>query len=174
MTKLRKKFIQEEASRVLRNAGIQAHPVDVAVIAQKQGIRVIEDALPDGISGMIVLDGSRRFIFVKADDGKARQRFSIAHELGHFFIHGVGQHANQVGDGFFMVKNRSDVSKTGLNQEEVEANAFAAELLMPEMMLREKVCGRDYLDETEIDRLASDFAVSSQAMTIRLSKLGYL
>jgi Zn-dependent peptidase ImmA (M78 family) len=58
--------------------------------------------------------------------------------------------------------------------EEVEANAFAAELLMPEALLREdlRLGSIDALDEVAVRRLGRKYGVSAQAVTIRLAELG--
>ena len=69
---------------------------------------------------------------------------------------------------------RDGQSATGVDGQEIEANAFAAELLMPESILRDLV-GRqpiDVFDDAAVRRLASRFEVSPQALTIRLSRLG--
>ena len=65
-------------------------------------------------------------------------------------------------------------------KEEVEANVFASELLMPEFLLREDLEGcesLDMLDEDLVDELvvelAQKYEVSRQALLIRLGRLGY-
>jgi Zn-dependent peptidase ImmA (M78 family) len=60
--------------------------------------------------------------------------------------------------------------------EEIEANRFAAEILMPETLLSQKIAGfeLEYVDESndrELTKLAKDFDVSKQALSIRLSAL---
>src|ERR1039457_3470177 len=76
-----------------------------------------------------------------------------------------------------IVKLRSKVSSSGEDQEEVEANRFAAELLMPGELLAkdlETLLLTDFLDERRMQQLAKRYAVSVQAMTNRLISLGYL
>jgi len=68
---------------------------------------------------------------------------------------------------------RDGTSSEGSKAQEIEANAFAAELLMPEKQLREIINNQplDAFDEGAVRRLAAQFGVSSQALTIRLTKL---
>jgi len=63
---------------------------------------------------------------------------------------------------------------TRQSAQEIEANAFAAELLMPEKLLTEMIHSKpfDAFDEGAVRRLAAQFGVSAQALTIRLTKLG--
>ncbi len=72
---------------------------------------------------------------------------------------------------------RDTHSSEGTNVREIEANLFAAELLMPEEFLMrdvKRVCLLDLLDEEAVKELAQQYKVSAQAMTIRLTTLGYL
>jgi Zn-dependent peptidase ImmA (M78 family) len=100
-----------------------------------------------------------------------RQRFSIAHELGHFLLH------PETGSVFVdrsPVLFRDGRSSEDVNQRETDAaNAFAAELLMPEVDLRAQWDGRlvDAFDDMSVRRLAARFDVSAQALTIRLTNL---
>ena len=84
-------------------------------------------------------------------------------------------------DKVFAVKLRDHHSSEAVSIEEIEANAFAAELLMPtDMILREiqNVSGILDFEEDDLDnlikKLASKFKVSQQAMTIRLMNLGVI
>jgi Zn-dependent peptidase ImmA (M78 family) len=99
-----------------------------------------------------------------------RQRFTIAHELGHFFLHSRDEHVTKAP----MVMLRSGASSTGLISEEIQANQFAAELLMPREAVGLLVEEYDIIDDDVIDSLACNFEVSPQAMAIRLGKLGYI
>jgi Zn-dependent peptidase ImmA (M78 family) len=99
-----------------------------------------------------------------------RQRFTIAHELGHLLLHsGDAVHVDAI-------KHRDDVSKKGTEIEEVESNLFAAELLMPAQFLKQdldRLRTITLLDEEKVAKLARVYGVSSQAMAVRLAHLGY-
>jgi Zn-dependent peptidase ImmA (M78 family) len=72
------------------------------------------------------------------------------------------------------VSFRDDRSGTAEHSEEIEANQFAAELLMPAQWIEAKARTRrfDLNDDEAIRALASEFGVSQQAMTFRLANLG--
>jgi len=99
-----------------------------------------------------------------------RQRFTIAHELGHLLLHdGVPIRI----DRNFRVNWRKGSGVNASNVEEIEANFFAASLLMPKSMLTtaNRLDHFDVEDDAEIVRLARLFRVSTQAMTFRLAEL---
>ena len=76
-----------------------------------------------------------------------------------------------------VIKLRSKNSSSGEDQEEVEANRFAAELLMPRELLSKdvgKLLLTDFLDDRRMQQLAKQYGVSVQAMTNRLISLGYM
>lgn len=105
---------------------------------------------------------------------KNRQRFTIAHELGHYLLH--EQEKLHV-DRRFQIQLRDGNSSKGESEEEKEANLFAAELLMPVSFIRQdlaEVEGLDLEDDATVSGLAEKYGVSTQAMTFRLAYLGYL
>jgi Zn-dependent peptidase ImmA (M78 family) len=153
-------------------------PIDVKQIATEQKIDVREEPLGD-ISGLIFREGSQVIIGVNENHHERRRRFTIAHELGHFFLHSENP---LFIDKVFPVKRRDHVSSEAIDKDEIEANAFAAELLMPSKFLKEdfsrvKPGVLDYENEdiTEvIQDLADRYKVSTQAITVRLINLGVI
>ncbi len=101
------------------------------------------------------------------DDSPARQLFTIAHELGHFFLH--GRLREEFVDGDF-VMNRDENEKYDV--EELEANEFAGNLVMPAERIQRKLQGETPTPKEVLD-LADAFRVSPLAMVIRLRTLGY-
>ncbi|PSF12409.1 ImmA/IrrE family metallo-endopeptidase [Marinobacter shengliensis] len=89
-----------------------------------------------------------------------RNRFTIAHELGHVLLGHVAPGKKRKRDTTF---------NSNGDWDEVDANAFAAELLMPEAYVREKA-----KTMTDISDLASFFGVSPTAIKNRLKNLGIL
>jgi Zn-dependent peptidase ImmA (M78 family) len=69
---------------------------------------------------------------------------------------------------------RDETSSSGVKWQEMDANAFAAELLMPSEDLKQQLneWPIDAFDDMSIRRLAARFGVSAQALTIRLTRLG--
>ena len=111
-------------------------------------------------------------IGVNRDQAAVRQRFTIAHELGHLLLHERSQvHV----DREFRVRLRSGVSREGTDRDEMEANRFAAELLMPIGFLRADLeeWELDLADDRQLRALARRYGVSTQSLAIRLNNLGY-
>lgn len=145
-------------------------PVDIRAVTTAYGLVIRDQALEDEVSGMLVVRGERALIGVNADHHEHRRRFTIAHELGHFLLH---RDQNSVFiDAFY----RDTTSSEGTKKLEIEANAFASELLMPEATVRERVGAQVFgpLNDGAIGHLAEEFNVSVQALTIRLTHLGLL
>lgn len=120
------------------------------------------------------LDPGARLVAVEETHHEHRQRFSVAHEIGHFVLHVLP--SPQAGRLFACTSSDMEISSTvpgsggGRAQhqrQELEANLFASELLMPEPSVRAmyKVTGGRVL------ALARHFKVSPRAMEIRLSRL---
>lgn len=94
-----------------------------------------------------------------------KKRFSIAHELGHLFLHFTNDQKH-----YIAFRNNQ---RTEGKQQEIEANIFAANLLMPDEMVE-----REYfeLELPFLSTLAQKFQVSKAAMKIKLDslQLGYI
>jgi Zn-dependent peptidase ImmA (M78 family) len=97
----------------------------------------------------------------------------LAHEIGHFFLH---QGEEVIVDRAFRVNLRNSEAAKAESPEEIEANYFAAELLMPTKFLLEDLEGKaiDIEGDDDIRELSSRYQVSSQALSYRLTNLGYL
>src|SRR5438309_737026 len=123
-----------EAQRVLDRAAIVAPPVPVDSIARTLGARIVLQPFEDDVAGLLYREGPRVVIAVKSSDPITRRRFTIAHEVGHLRLH-PGR--PMIVDKFLQLGNRRDArSSLATDREEIEANTFAAHLLMPEEMVR--------------------------------------
>ena len=164
------------AAELLQAHGVQHPPVNVQAIAEAEGVRIVVKALEERISGLLVRKGGATSIGVNALHHPNRQRFTLAHELGHLHLHDAGPTAVHVDAAESMVYFRSGTADAPPNPVEIEANTFAAALLMPEHFVREDLDGSpvDAHDESAIRRLARRYGVSQQALTIRLMELGLL
>jgi Zn-dependent peptidase ImmA (M78 family) len=135
----------------------------------------VPGSFEDGdVSGMLLReDGMPPVIGVNTAHATVRQRFTVAHELGHWALH-PGRLV--IFDRPMRVNRRDSVSAMATDREEIQANAFAAALLMPERIVRQRVSelppdeGRD--PDRAAARLASVFDVSTLAMSFRLINLG--
>lgn len=157
---------EDHAEQLWRDAGGQI-PVDVYALAKAHGIVVMEDDLQDNISGVLFAESNPIIIGVNSHHHYNRKRFSIAHELGHYFRHLA------VSQLFIDVFLRDERSAKGIDPQEMDANAFAAALLMPKEAIFKYLheYPTDPHDEVDIRRMAARFRVSPQAMIIRLTRL---
>ncbi len=136
-------------------------PVSVLDIAGDFGLRVFRGEWTNGASGCIRRDRKRGgksgfAIFTNKDHGRARRRFTIAHEIGHFVLHRNKIDREVIDDRLYRSRLDGDL--------EVQANDFAAFVLMPwDLIVREMKRGRDTVEE-----LAQAFEVSKSAMAVRL------
>lgn len=166
------------AERLAEKFGSGVRPIDVKSIADALGLKVVEADLGADVSGLLVTNEAEASICVNTLEPGPRQRFTIAHEIGHFVLRHQfepGEHVH-VDKGNF-ISQRGMRASAGLDPKEIEANQFAACLLMPSKPLRERITelvnGGHLLDQQVAD-LAHDFDVSEQAMTIRLAALGII
>jgi Zn-dependent peptidase ImmA (M78 family) len=150
-------------------------PVDVRGVARQLGLPVVPADLGEDVSACLVTEGKRSCIGVHDKDHPNRQRFSIAHEIGHYVLkHGYSTvHIDRKSNvSFRAVIYRTGKGTTG-DLREVEANQFAACLLMPSKRIRDEVSKLPTeVTDDEIESLAQKFKVSPAAMAIRLQVLG--
>lgn len=167
-------YIEEKAEKILNDFNISSAPIDVFSVAENLNVSVQAANLEDEVSGLYVLKGNASYIMFNETEGQPRQRFTVAHELGHFLLHSKDN--NFFIDKFQTTLYRNAESSSGAKLKEREANAFAAALLMPKKLILEVVngMGANNTEEDFVDKLSKIFNVSEQAMTIRLSNLGLL
>lgn len=166
--KPRIKLARDSALDLVERNGIAAAPVPVERIARKLGIQIRRAPLGGDLSGMATIREGVCIIGVNSLQAPQRQRFTLAHELGHFRLHrAILEKEVHLDRGSL---RRDWLSSLGVDRHEMEANAFAAELLMPTLLLKDMLSGRsiDVEDEDDVDRLARRFQVSSAAMRYRL------
>ncbi len=140
-------------------------PVPIQELCARLGILRIEDLDTDGFEGGLVTDAKRSegTILVRRG-GEPRRRFTIAHELGHFLM------AHHVPDqpGRFLCKSADLLRLTAKEgdqrqRREVEANRFAALMLMPPHLMRGAMAAFREPDLQHVLVLARDFAVGKEA-----------
>jgi Zn-dependent peptidase ImmA (M78 family) len=163
------KAATKAAERLLTDAAVDAPPVDVEALAERLGIRIRREPFEGKLSGLLKRTENGAILGVNSSHPASRQRFTIAHEIGHFLLHTEALH---VDDGFG-IRFRDDTSSQATDDAEIEANQFASHLLMPasflELDIRES--GRiDIEDEDQVKVFADKYGVSTQAMTLRLAK----
>jgi Zn-dependent peptidase ImmA (M78 family) len=170
----------EPASKVeelLAQFAVRTLPVPVDRIARGLGAQVRFSPLDEELSGMIYISENTPIIGVNSLHHPNRQRFSIAHEIGHLVLHrdliSGKVHVDKEFQVQFMALNRDATSALGTEKIEVQANQFAAELLMPTAMLNQALVGKpfDIDNEGPLDELAKKFRVSRQALEYRIRSL---
>lgn len=159
MTALSPKMIQNLAEKTAKDAGFTALPICPVKIAEHHEIVVQPKADTEpGVSGILVRAGDHfGILYSTYVENDGFQRFSIAHELGHYFLEG---HPEAV------IKNGQHMSRAGFvskDRYEREADCFAAALLMPEDLFRAEVRRRDCGLDAII--AISDLAVTSLSAT---------
>jgi Zn-dependent peptidase ImmA (M78 family) len=160
---------EKDAADLLRRTwtrdGIPAaFPVDPIIIARDLEIEVRISRMKPNASGALMMEMVNEelhaVIHLNSSDAPVRQRFTCAHELGHY--------VNRVNRGQFegrVVDWRDQRSRTGTQPDEVHANAFAAALLMPADIVRGLAANSHTV------QMALFFEVSVEAMDNRLRAL---
>lgn len=146
---------RELARKLLKDSGCKSVPVllksVISYLKDKSGLECEPLELSDTISGFLIEDETISAIGYNSGHHVHRQRFSIAHEIGHFML----SHNNQ---------RKNDIEREKSNPvHEKEANAFAAELLMPLEFLK-----KDLKGSVDLDILANRYWVSKDAMSWRI------
>jgi len=159
----------KNAGDLLRQLKITKIPIDVEKICAELDISITITDLSQvekahggrPISGALILKNGEKDIIVNQDDIRERQRFTIAHELAHYFLHHCEETVSST--------ERAIISFRGAkNKVEYEADQFAAELLMP---LEHIIRLYEELPLPYITALALKFDVSKAAMRYRLDSL---
>ncbi|MDY4678246.1 ImmA/IrrE family metallo-endopeptidase [Bifidobacterium tsurumiense] len=141
-------------------------PVDPYAVAQHLGLKPQKLALEPNIDGLLVKDKQGEPFKAVTDmfASEHRQRFTIAHEIGHW----VHKYQNIPDDKVLgRVESRDDTSSKGIDPEEIWANRFAAALLMPAAIVR-----RHWGEGRTREELAEMFGVSRRSMDVRIATLG--
>lgn len=171
--------IKRRAEKFCVDYGIDSYPVEIVRICNENGLKVFEEYLDPDVSGLIVVDespwpkyGTNQFILVNLMESAVRRRFTIAHELAHYILHRnesrLFAHRDMTADG------------ASISSMEQEANYFAANVLMPEKLVREKVedmrngIWSKIPDFVLIREIADYFVVSESAAEVRLKQIGII
>ncbi len=150
------------ADDVLAAVGVRTPPVPVAEIAKRLGATV-KYSHTGVAGGLHVNERDEATIWVNALDARSRQRFTIAHEIGHLM--------NDVPDPTVGVVELRDTDYERVNPVETRANQFAADLLMPAWMVRVWVKTNNVGANMPLPEIARAFQLSEQATAIRLRSI---
>ncbi len=141
-----------------------APPVDLIPLIKARGLKLVREEVRGSVSGRLY--PKTREIFVNTYSRSiARQRFTAAHELGHWELRHYQEEDLPPDSQGFEGAYESGAGWEGRSAIEIEANAFAAELLMPGNWLKREVRP---LKPGRADVLAAEYRVSRQAMFYQL------
>lgn len=156
----------DDASKDILDRHLSEYPVKLGQLAKDLGVEIKVSSMNTGISGQIMRQNGHYTIRVNRHEARERQRFTIAHELAHFFLHRAVIDSSPDG-----IKDNVLYRSGEPERIEYEANRLAADIVMP-MKLVEKILQEDFdgvVTEATIESLAARFQVSKAAMEIRLS-----
>jgi Zn-dependent peptidase ImmA (M78 family) len=149
-----------EARERLRLDAVSPVGCELSLVEQRAGLPVIVGRLPEHIAGALWRNRVGAIVWVNSAQAVERQRFTVAHELGHVCC----RHEATAIDTAETISQRTHVPR------EVQANAFAAELLAPRAGV-ETLVKRDPSLE-EIVSAAAHFGISTIAALYRCRTLG--
>lgn len=137
-------------------------PIDVHEIAETLNIRITEKELPDSVAGFILKEENQEHpvIYLNSNDGEQRKRFTIAHELGHYV-------QEREKEKIAYVDKRDELASKGTDPKERWCNGFAAELIMPESVVK-----KYWAEGWTFAQIRERLNVSKKALENRLNFLG--
>ncbi len=148
--------VERKALEVLRRFGLADPPVALEPICSAEGLALCARPFAYG-AGLFVNDDVFPVIVVNSRQPSTRQRFTVAHELGHYYL----RH-----------KRSSFAEPGGASRQERDAECFAANLLMPAAWVRRYWRTYAANPENRVSLLADLFEVSRAALKVRLKELG--
>ncbi|MFW2853261.1 ImmA/IrrE family metallo-endopeptidase [Sphingomonas sp. TX0543] len=153
--------VGDPAEQLLHDLGItEPNEIDLEVIAYMVGASVRLRSLGRGDARIVGL-GDRAIITIDADASSVRQRFSVAHELGHWHHH-RGQR--------LICQDADPTEPAATAGAEREADRYAASLLMPRFLVGPMIAGLP-MKMALVDEVADRFRVSTIAAILRMTDL---
>ncbi len=160
--KPRYKYAEKMASDLI--VEFKEAPIKLFPIAEKLNLEIIPyDDFPNDVSALLLKQKERSIIGVNTKHSKTRQRFSIAHEIGHYVLAHYKESYLDLTD---IYEDANNLHSSLKDFEEKEANCFASELLIPAGMIT-----KDFKKLKDAPSLAEQYEVSDQALWIKLMKL---
>ena len=155
--------IEKKADETLVAFNAKVIPVPIEEIVSKLGIKISRGPSRE-FSGLLIRKDGSALIGVNNSEAPVRQRFTIAHELGHYYLHPQKDTFVDYRD------NKKEIVST---PREREADMFAAALLMPRDQIEKdfRVLAKKGFAEDDLEKLAARYQVSGKAMKLRLWNL---
>lgn len=156
-------FARTMARKLLKKHGIAAPPVAVEAVIAAEGFLLEEVGYPDGTAGESWWDGTTGCVAISRILRRNRRRFTLAHELGHLVLR---HHQLRLQDTSFLdppLREPEEIIWEPRDPVEVEANQFAAELLMPLALFK-----KEWQASGDVKQLAARYQVSEEAAWWRI------
>lgn len=139
-------------------------PINCKSLLLKLNVLTVYRPLSDDFSGMCLRKGDLMFMLLNSNHSRGKQHYTIAHEFYHLFCQvDFKPHACNPGNS------------KGADASEKLADAFASELLLPEMGLKKMIPSQELLNKdvsvSTVLKLENYFSVSHSALIIRLRNL---
>lgn len=165
--KFRLKMARQRGEQTSKEFGFDRFPIDPFDIAERSDILVeAKDPQMDGVSGCIVInDDGVGIIYSTRVRSQGFRRFTVAHELGHYFLDG---HPEVIGASGGFHASRAGFTQ-GNSSIEVEADHFASGLLMPTKLVRDVLSGED-VGMPGVTALSLDAETSLTSAAIRAAE----
>jgi Zn-dependent peptidase ImmA (M78 family) len=149
-----------EARAALALDPVAPLPCVLSVVEGIGGMAVIVTGMPDDVAGACSRRPGGALLWVNGGQFKPRQRFTLAHELGHAWC----EH-----DGRLDVDTLATIGGGTTDPLEIQANAFAAEFLVPRAGMEDVIDGEPTLEEVVI--ISAHYGVSAPMVVYRLKQL---
>jgi len=148
-------YIREQANKLIESNNILKPPIDVVKIAGSLGIEIMEMANDLWFYGMLSRYEDNFYIIVNKLMPETRKRYAIAHEIGHYQLHGHDLEYQRAADDDYRHR---------------EADIFAEELCIPTEMLKREA--QDLMNNHKM--LANAFRISEPLIVKRMEELKLL
>jgi len=156
---------RQMARKVIKDYYLTEVPTNLRKIFQSLGMEYIELDDPKDIDGAILeIDNKPSIAVLNRAKPIQRQRFTLAHELAHIFLHHKKRDTyDSEAERELAEREQNEAIQTGKPSSESEADAFASELLIPFDQIK-----KYEKDISNIEKMAEIFQVSKQAMTLAI------
>ena len=162
-------FLLRNVKQIVQNVlercftGEPSYPMNLDKVADSFNLPIYEKSLKRELAGCFIAKNGESAIVINESDPVVRKRFTIAHELGHFISYKLQDKPQSI-----IYDERGALATMGTDPEEIFANKFAAELLMPEnIFIKQREENKDKAHAIRIDAIKDYFHVSRQAIEIR-------
>lgn len=167
----KKELINNLTQDIIKEYNIKIPITNIEEVVQSLGGEIETDYnLEYVVSGSIRKQNDSFVISISPYQTEERKRFTVAHELGHLFLH-MGYKIN---DDLWKKQDNEEYYRVGNSMLEYQANEFAAALLMPKEIYKEKMDKYTKGNMVDTAQVAMEFGVSVSAASNRGKFLGYL